>query len=73
MASTESHEFRFQCPNCGYDLKQTIRRLKANEHMTCPGCNIGINVDADRSADGVAEIRKAMDDAAPGIVIKFFR
>ena len=38
MVGVESHEVRFQCPKCGHDLKQTIGRLKANEHMTCPGC-----------------------------------
>jgi predicted RNA-binding Zn-ribbon protein involved in translation (DUF1610 family) len=37
--TADLHEIRFQCPNCGSDLRQTIGRLKANEHMTCPGCH----------------------------------
>jgi len=51
MVGVESHEVRFQCPKCGHDLKQTIGRLKANEHMTCPGCGIGINIDTNRLAN----------------------
>jgi DNA replicative helicase MCM subunit Mcm2 (Cdc46/Mcm family) len=37
VTDVDLHEIRFQCQNCGQDLHQTIRRFKANEHMTCPG------------------------------------
>ncbi len=73
MAGVESHEIRFQCPKCGRDLKQTIRRLKANEHMTCQGCGIGINIDTNRLAKATEEIHKAIDKIPPEITIKFFR
>ena len=73
MADVDSHEIRFQCPNCGQDLKQTIGRLKANEHMTCSGCGIGINIDTDRLAKATEEIQKAIDKIPPEITIKFFR
>jgi transcription elongation factor Elf1 len=73
MADVEMHEIRFQCPNCGQDLHQTIGRIKANEHMTCPGCSIGINIDTDRLAKATDEIQKAMDKIPPEITIKFFR
>ena len=73
MAGAESHEVRFQCPNCGHDLKQTIERLKANEHMMCPGCGVGINIDTDRLAKAADEIQKAIEKVPPEITIKFFR
>jgi transcription elongation factor Elf1 len=73
VADVEKHEIRFQCPNCGQDLHQTIGRIKAKEHMTCPGCGIGINIDTDRLAKATDEIQKAMDKIPPEITIKFFR
>jgi predicted RNA-binding Zn-ribbon protein involved in translation (DUF1610 family) len=73
MVDDEVHEIRFQCPNCGQDLRQTIGRIKANEHMTCPDCRIGINIDTDRLAKAAEEIRKAVEKSPPEITIKFFR
>lgn len=73
MTAAERNEIRFQCPKCGHDLKQTIGRLKANEHMTCAGCGIGINIDTDRLAEVSEEIRKAIDKNPPEITVKFFR
>lgn len=70
---TDAHEVAFQCPKCGHELKQTIGRLKANEHMTCSGCGIGINIDTNRLAKAAEEIRSAIDKAPPEISIKFFR
>jgi len=73
VIGVESHEISFQCPKCGHDLKRTIGRLKANEHMTCPGCGIGINIDTDRLARATEEIQNALDKIPPEITIKFFR
>jgi predicted RNA-binding Zn-ribbon protein involved in translation (DUF1610 family) len=73
MVKPDSHKFRFQCPNCGSDLQQAIGRLKAGEHMTCSGCNVGINIDTDRLANAAEEIRKAIEKVPPEITIKFFR
>jgi transcription elongation factor Elf1 len=73
VAGVASHEIRFQCPKCGHDLKQTIGRLRASEHMTCPGCNIGINIDTNRLAKATEEIRRAIEKTPPEITIKFFR
>ena len=67
------HEISFQCPNCGNDLRQTIGRLKANEHMTCTGCQIGINIDTNTLANAAEEIHKAIEKVPPEITIKFFR
>jgi predicted RNA-binding Zn-ribbon protein involved in translation (DUF1610 family) len=73
MPDVDSHEVRFQCPNCGHDLKQTIGSLKANEPMRCSGCGIGINIDTNRLAHAAEEIQKAIDKVPPEITIKFFR
>lgn len=73
MTDVDSNEIEFQCPRCGNDLKQTIGQLKAQKHMTCPGCGIGINIDTDRLANAAEEIRKAIEKSPPEITIKFFR
>ena len=70
---TDLHKIRFQCPNCGADLQQTIGRLKADEHMTCPGCHIGTNVDTNSLANAADEIHKAIGNIPPKITITFFR
>ena len=73
MTDVNAHEIKFQCPNCGHELRQNIGRLKAQEHMTCSGCGIGINIDTNRFAKATEEIRKAIDKTPPEISIKFFR
>jgi len=67
------NEICFQCPSCGHDLKQSIGRLKQSQHMTCPGCGIGINIDTNRLAQVSEEIQKAIDKVPPEITIKFYR
>jgi hypothetical protein len=73
MACADFHEIKFQCPKCGHELRQTIGRLKASEHMICPGCGIGINIDTNRLANATEEIQKAIGKVPPEITIKFFR
>ena len=58
MRGHDPHEFRFQCPNCGSDLRQTVGRLKASEPMICPACHVGINIDTNTLADAAEEIQK---------------
>jgi transcription elongation factor Elf1 len=73
MADVDAHEISFQCPNCGHELKQTIGRLKNEEHMTCSDCGIGINIDTNRLAKATGEIQKAIEKNPSEISIKFFR
>ena len=73
MAHIDLNEISFQCPNCGHDLQQSIGRLKTSEHMTCPGCDIGINIDTNRLANAAEEIQRAIDKNPTEITIKFFR
>jgi predicted RNA-binding Zn-ribbon protein involved in translation (DUF1610 family) len=73
MASVDAHVIRFQCPQCGHELAQSIGNLKSNEHMRCPGCGVGINIDTNRLASAAEEIQKAIDKVPPEITIKFFQ
>jgi predicted RNA-binding Zn-ribbon protein involved in translation (DUF1610 family) len=68
-----AHLIKFQCPNCGNELEQSIGRLKSAKHMQCQACGIGINIDTDRLANATDEIRKAIEKVPPEITIKFFR
>jgi transcription elongation factor Elf1 len=65
-------QFSFQCPGCGHELQQSIGALTRGDHMTCPGCGVGINIDVDRAARVCDEMRKAFDKVPPEITIKFF-
>jgi hypothetical protein len=73
MTDVDSNEIEFQYPSCGNDLKLTMARLKVDRHMICPGCSIGINIDADRMANAAEEIQKTTEKSPPEITIKFFR
>ena len=73
MTDVDAHAVRFQCPKCGHDLRQTIGRLKTNDHMICPGCRIGINIDTNRLANAAEEIQNAIEKIPAEITIKFFR
>jgi predicted RNA-binding Zn-ribbon protein involved in translation (DUF1610 family) len=73
MTAVNAHIIKFQCPKCGNELEQTIANLKSNEHMRCPGCGVGINIDTNRLANAAEEIQRAMDKVPPEITIKFFR
>jgi hypothetical protein len=62
----------FSVRKCGQDLRQTIGRLRTVEHMSCPGCHVGINIDTNRQANAAEEIHKAIEKSPPEITIKFF-
>jgi predicted RNA-binding Zn-ribbon protein involved in translation (DUF1610 family) len=73
MTNVDAHVVKFQCPNCGQDLEQSIGRLKSGEHMKCTGCGIGINIDTNRLANAAEEMRQALEKVPPEITIKFYR
>jgi hypothetical protein len=64
--------FEFQCPNCGYEISQTIESLRAQNHFRCSGCSVAINVDSTRLSNVVDEIRNAVEKTPPEITIKFY-
>ena len=72
MTNVDLHEIRFQCPNCGHDLCQTIGKLKAQERMICSDCGVGINIDTNRFAKATEEMQNAIGKIPPEISIKFF-
>jgi predicted RNA-binding Zn-ribbon protein involved in translation (DUF1610 family) len=73
MTNVDAHVVKFQCPNCGQDLEQSIGRLKSGEHMKCMGCGIGINIDTNRLANAAEEMHQALEKVPPEITIKFYR
>jgi predicted RNA-binding Zn-ribbon protein involved in translation (DUF1610 family) len=73
MTAADAHMVKFQCPKCGHEVEQTIGNLKLSEHMRCPGCGVGINIDTNRLANAAEEIQRAMDKTPAEITIKFFR
>jgi transcription elongation factor Elf1 len=70
---SDAHVIKFQCPNCGHELQQTVGSLKLGNRMRCQGCDIGINIDTNRLASAAEEMRSALERAPPEITIKFFR
>jgi predicted RNA-binding Zn-ribbon protein involved in translation (DUF1610 family) len=72
-AVSDAHVIKFQCPNCGHELEQTIASLKLGNHMRCQSCDIGINIDTNRLANAAEEMQSALEKVPPEITIKFFR
>jgi predicted RNA-binding Zn-ribbon protein involved in translation (DUF1610 family) len=73
MTSLNAHVVKFQCLSCGHDLEQNMGRLKSGERMQCPGCGIGINIEANRLANAAEEMHKTLEKAPPEITIKSYR
>jgi predicted RNA-binding Zn-ribbon protein involved in translation (DUF1610 family) len=70
---SDAHLIKFQCPQCGHELEQSIQSLKQSAHMCCKGCGVGINIDTNRLANAAEEMRRALEKVPPEITIKFFR
>jgi hypothetical protein len=41
MTDVDACVVAFQCPKCGHHLEQAIAKLKAQDHMRCPGAAAG--------------------------------
>jgi hypothetical protein len=68
----DSNIVQFQCPQCGFELEQTIGLLKAEQRIVCADCKVGISIDAAR----LVAATEVLHAAVPGpneITIKFFR
>ena len=57
-----TQQLGFGCSKCGYQLRETIARLKTSPNLVCPGCGITIQVDASQSARKITEMNKAIHD-----------
>jgi predicted RNA-binding Zn-ribbon protein involved in translation (DUF1610 family) len=71
-AVSDAHLIKFQCPQCGHELEQSIQSLKQTADICCRGCSVGINIDTNRLANAAEEIRRALEKVPPEITIKFF-
>jgi predicted RNA-binding Zn-ribbon protein involved in translation (DUF1610 family) len=69
---SDAHLIKFQCPQCGHELEQSIASLKESTHMRCTGCDVGINIDTNRLANAAEEIRRALEKVLSEITITFF-
>ena len=57
-----TQQLGFGCSKCGYQLRETIARLKTSPNLVCPGCGITIQVDASQFARKITEMNKAIHD-----------
>ena len=73
MPNIDAHVIRFQCPNCGHDLQQTIGLLKAERRLVCAGCKVGINFDTAKLAAAAEVLQEALAPVPNEITIKFFQ
>lgn len=62
MQTLDNHAIELPCPHCGRKISQTIGKLKANPHLTCPGCKGGIDIKADQLRRAVDGINKQLTD-----------
>ena len=69
----DANVIHFQCPNCGFELEQTIGLLKAEKRIVCLDCKIGINIDTARLVAATEELHAAVLPGPNEITIKFFR
>ena len=55
-----TQQLGFSCSKCGYQLRETITRLKTSPNLVCPGCGITIQVDASQFTRKITEMNKAI-------------
>ena len=57
-----AQQLGFGCFKCGYQLRETIARLKTSPNLIFPGCGVNIQVDASQFAGKITEMNKAIHD-----------
>jgi transcription elongation factor Elf1 len=73
MPNVDANVISFQCPKCGYELRQTIGLLKSNQRLVCDGCGVGISFDTGKLAKATEIFEEALETVPNEITIKFFR
>jgi len=61
MARISAHKIGFQCPECTYQMRQTLSWLKANSNNTCPGCGTTIRLNPDKLVESVEAMEQAFE------------
>jgi len=69
----DANVIQFQCPSCGFDLRQTIGLLKREKRRVGAVCSVGINIDTVRLAAATEALHAAVVPGPNEITIKFFR
>ena len=67
MSVLGSYPIAFPCPKCKHEIKETVARLKQDPTITCPSCNVSINVKADNFRREMEKAEKAIDDFLRGL------
>jgi hypothetical protein len=70
MAGISSHRIVFQCPECTYQVRQTVGWLTANSTITCPGCRTTIRLNADKLVESVEAMEQAFERQPRAIQIE---
>jgi predicted RNA-binding Zn-ribbon protein involved in translation (DUF1610 family) len=73
VSNIDANLIHFQCPNCGFELEQTIGLLKAEKRIVCTDCKVGINIDTARLVAATEALHAAVLPEPNEITIKFFR
>ena len=73
VSNIDANVIQFQCPNCSFELQQTIALLKAEKRIVCADCKVSIIVDAARLVAATEAMHAAVLPGPNEITIKFFR
>ena len=70
---SDAHLIKFQCPQCGHELEQSIQSLKRSNSHVLQGLPRWNYIDTNRPANAAEEIQRVLEEVPPAITIKFFR
>jgi transcription elongation factor Elf1 len=73
VPNADANVIHFQCPNCGFELEQTVGLIKAEKRIVCGECHVGINVDIVRLLEATEVLHAAVPLGPNEITIRFFR
>lgn len=57
----DNAEIEIPCPKCSVKAKKTIAWVKANDSLTCSGCDETIHVDKSGLIDGLQQVDRGID------------
>ena len=70
MARISAHRIGFQCPECTYQMRQTLGWLEVNHIITCPGCGTTIRLNPDKLVESVEAMEQAFERQPRAIQIE---
>lgn len=58
----DSQPVEIPCPHCGYQLRETIAKLKTDPKLTCGSCKGLVEINAADLRRKIAQVEKALAD-----------